>query len=113
MFGIEAVKPGVDCRGPVHAVGVVDVGFEILDKDMPDVARPIEARIEIDFEPRFDLSRGKYGQQHAAGMPREDRKINSIAAERGPQRQWCSAAKFQHSTFGYSTSRSRMPSKEK
>ena len=83
-MGIEAVHLWLRIREPLHAVGILDTGFEPLQEGMPDLARAMEAGVEGDFQQRLQSAREEDQQRHSRGIAAGDGEVDAIRLDSRP-----------------------------
>src|SRR5439155_25700502 len=69
----------------VDAVAVQDVGLQAVDEDVPDVAGPIDGRVERDLGDGLLLPLLEEHQVDAVGVAGEDGEVHAAGAGRGPE----------------------------
>src|SRR5262249_40635361 len=75
-LGVEAGA----CPGggpPRGAVAVQEVGGQVVDEDVPDVARPVDGRVERDLGDRLLPPLAEQDQVDALGVPGEDGEVDA------------------------------------
>ena len=76
---IKAVDERVFVRYALHPVGIVDARIETVQEGVPDVAGPVKAGIEGEFDQRLVFVAKKEYQSHGCSVLREDAEIDAAA----------------------------------
>jgi hypothetical protein len=83
---IEAVHLWLRMREPIHAVGILETGFEPFQEGMPDFACPMEAGVEGYFQLRLQSAREEDQQRHSRGIAAGNGEVDAIRLDGRPQR---------------------------